>query len=256
VSHYYPATDEDIEIEQCISEKVDQGLSYAEAVKECREQSEKNQMPATDVEPEEIYSGLDMCVDVRCLGGESKSEARSWCLRMFKDDNIKAAFENDADPEIIAELVHNWECEYHPKGKWFRDYRDREERQHEAAVKKRMEELKNDSTFHYQIESDLREAAEHKLGIENYQRAHDYSKRSTIGDVYGKTREQIISEDTGHKPKRRLTVGDLYGKSRKQILADAQPEQTPLDRCVKNRMETRGETYKEALEWCKLELEK
>ena len=187
---------------------------------------------------------------------DSEADARKYCLMMFKDDNIKAAFENDADPKIVADLWYNWDLKYHPRMKHEREQLNLREHQHELAVERKMEELKQDSTFHYQIESDLRKAAERKLGIENYQRAHDYSKWSTVGEVYGKTREQIIAEDTKKQSNKGLTVGSLYRKSRQQILADSQPEQTPLDRCVKNRMETRGESYKEALEWCKLELGK
>ena len=43
--------------------------------------------------------------------------------------------------------------------------------------------------------------------------------RESIGDLYGKTKNQIIAEDSAKSTtSRRTTVGDLHGKTRKEIL--------------------------------------
>jgi len=255
VEHYYATEDE--KTEQCISDKIDAGLSYEEAVEACKDH-EKQPAPASDmVEAEDIYYGLNMCVDMRCLGGESKEVARGYCLRMFKDDpNIKAAFDDDADPQIIARLVLDWEHLHHPSQKWWREDRDIKKYQREKAVEKKMGEIaRKRGRINYPLESDLRRAAEQQLDIETYTRKHDYSDRATVGSTFGKTKAQIIAEDSDQKQKGRTTVGGLYGLSRAEILADSQSEPSPMDKCVKNRMDVHGDGYKMALAWCKIELE-
>jgi len=258
VKHYYARGD--AEVESCIREKMEAGMSYDDAVEACSDiEVAPEPAPASDdVNPEDVFTGLDRCIQMRttCAYTESQEEARNYCLRMFQDPNIKSAFENDADPEIVGRLVYDWECLHHPKMKWWRDSRDRKNHARELAVEKKMDELlKKHGGIKYPLESDLRHAAEQQLDLEKYIRSHKHPENLSVGNTFGKTKEQLIKEDAEPASNKGLTVGSLFGKTRQEILADSQPEQTPLDRCVKARMDSRNESYEEALRQCKIILE-
>lgn len=252
VKHYVASAEDEEEAsrERCIQGYIEEGMTREEAKEACKEHK-KEPAPASDVKPEDIYTGLDRCIQCRMLD-ETEDVARKYCLQMFTDPEIKAAFENDAPSEVIARLWLDWDRKYHPSQKSWREFQASREHGKELTVKAKMDELSKHQSF--LLESDLRREAEKQVAIdrEKQKRENTHQDRLTVGSTFGKTKAQIIAEDSGQKG--RTTVGSLYGKSRAEILAASQPEQTPMERCIKGRMD-RGESYKEALAWCKIELE-
>jgi hypothetical protein len=51
-----------------------------------------------------------------------------------------------------------------------------------------------------------------------------------------------------------IEKGGIKSMSEKTPAGAQEEEMTPLERCIKNRMETKGETREQATEWCKAEL--
>lgn len=127
VKHYHTSAEEgEVDPEtrrlSCIQSKMEDGMTREEAKEACDKQfAEEVPASAEDkTEPEEIYTSLDHCMEFRTFGGETTDVARSRCLAMFKNPDIKAAFDNYTeahDPFILARLVVDWEFENLPINK-------------------------------------------------------------------------------------------------------------------------------------------
>jgi len=262
VTHYAEAySNVQLSVEdKCVEEKMTEGMTYEEAKAHC-----KSKVPTSseDVDPEDIYHGLDSCVAVRTLGGETKEVARKHCLMMFTDPNIKAAFENDAEPGLIGLLLHKWNVANDPRSQYVGMRRDnlRWQTQRESAIDSIKAEIKRTGKYdgkkiEWLIDSDLTREATKLYNIRQGKLRREQRKLlapTTVGCLYKADRKQLLADAAKSSNKSRLTVGNLYGgKTQREIAQDyLQAEQTPLERCVKARMETKGESYKEALETCK-----
>lgn len=237
----------------CVESKMsEEGLTREEAKEVCdRQFAEEIPASAEDVQPEDVYTALDSCMAIRELGGETKEVARRHCLSMFSNDSIKQAFEDEASPEIIGRMLSDWNFAHLPKYKWWRDSKATRERAHEESVKAEMDRLvKERGHLNYplgDLDRGLRREAEQELAIKRakIRKSRDHSSRMTVGSTFGKTKEQIIKEDSVSPQTSHTTVGSLYMRK-----TAAEPEPTPLGKCIAARMQTKGESYETAKLWC------
>jgi hypothetical protein len=233
----------------CVEWRMGEGDSREEAEKYCRENQEENKRytgPASDSSLGIVNreaTPLERCMSCRMdIYGEDEETARRTCTRMFNDPMFIHAFQQ-GDAWQMGAAFYRWDYDHSPFYKSFRE-RDRQERKSmDRHVAEIIKEIRSDTKDPDRFLPDvcLKERAERiyeerKEGKQVKAMKKARQDRSTVGSLYGKTKEQIIREGTEDtkqvgtdiyrtdtplkRSKSKTTVGNLYGKTRKQILEE------------------------------------
>jgi hypothetical protein len=143
-----------------------------------------------------------------------ETEALKVCKVLFNDPLFKHACETN-DTWTMGEKLHEYSLEHDDQWAWYRDEKVTAER----AIQNEMARLRKESPeYQYSSDRELRPVATRNLVVEKEKLRREISKdlleaeKFTIGNLYGKTREQIIAQD--NKGQRD------YGKTRTQILEE------------------------------------
>lgn len=184
---------------------------------------------AVPEEPQEVASDslgitgreatdLERCMSLRMdIYGEDEVTARRTCSAMFNDEYYRKVFA-EGDGWKMGEALHKWDLAHSPKWTWYRELKSIEERQREKEIDKIVKEIRSDASDPMHLlseqDSELRARAERTYRIRKAQakrqrRRVELESKLTVGDVYGKTKEEIIREQHETRGKQRLTVGDL-----------------------------------------------
>jgi len=247
-------------LKACIAWRIKEGDTEEEAREYCESSGEK--VPASDSSLGIVNrdpTPLERCMGCRMdIYGETEEQARRTCSKMFNDPMFKHTF-TEGKPEAMGAALFKWEYDHADRWKHSR-IRDAEEKTHRRIeVEKIIEEIQHDSNDpeHCLPDICLKERAEKIFNIRQGQaqakmHARAGEDRSTVGSLYGKTKEQIIREQAGDTSQT-SKVGSLYMKTREQIIAEDEaydqwsrhPEKKrEYNLCVRVRMAegmTRGE---------------
>jgi len=223
------------EFEECVFNKMSQGISEEKAQKECETELVENNptgkgepIPASDnlgIVGREA-TPLERCMGCRIdIYGDDEETARKTCTKMFNDPMYKHVF-TEGDNMKIVEVLHEWSLWHDPQWALWREHRSREQRYRERAIDKIIMEIQSNAQDpdRFDPAESLRKRAERiyetrKGKGEADVRREERESRLTVGDLFNKTKEQRIRDQ--HKPgNKRLTAGDQFGKTRAQICAE------------------------------------
>lgn len=157
-------------------------------------------------DPDEV-TPIDRCVRNRMdLYGESEEEAHSECEKMLTTGTeldqlkMKRMF-TVGDPEEIGVAMSDWEWNHAPEYQWWRDKKAAEERGFQKAVDRKEKEMRWHNVGGMPPNAspeDWRRVAEREVRRERAITKQDQrNARLTVGDLRGKSREQLVKEARG-----------------------------------------------------------
>ena len=237
----------DLENQWCVEYYVSEGYSQGDAQKKCAETQKDNlRLLKGDAELEasdslEIVNReatpMERCISaVMDIRGEDLDTATRTCSKMFNDPMYKHAFES-GDAWKMGAAMHKWSYNHDAKWASARE-RDRQEQKNmKRGVAEIIEEIhrnRNDPDY-YTPDVALTDRAERIYKMRQEGKAIKATRarrqeRLTVGDLYGKTKQQIIAEQTADQRD--------YGKTHNQIVDEIRAQIDAEERLKKLR---RGE---------------
>jgi hypothetical protein len=238
----------------CLRLALDAGLSEAEAEQVCctcpdtsiLEMDTKTNTQNVNVNVSDVFPNLKFAEDdqpkiegrqpenfekciitVMQVRQVDEPEATRVCHVLFNDPMFKHAM-TVGDSWAIAEALHNYSLEHDSQWASYRERQSLEKRWAEAAIAEEMTKLRDkDKRYKLMLDRDLRAVATRNLVVEREKLQREMTSENrdaemmTVGNLYGKTKAQIIKEDSEKTPQdSRSTVGNLYGKSHKEIVEE------------------------------------
>jgi hypothetical protein len=175
-------------------------------------------------QPENFEKCIITVMQVRQV---DEPEATRVCHVLFNDPMFKHAMAV-GDSWAIAEALHNYSLEHDSQWASYREHEAQKKSDFAKAVDAEMKKLREfNQKFRVMIDSELRPLAEKNVLIREETRTREWAKefvdneKLTVGNLYGKTKAQIIKEDSEETPQdSRSAVGNLFGKSHKEIVEE------------------------------------
>jgi len=237
----------------CLRLALDAGLSEAEAEQVCctcpdtpilemdTKPSQNMSVNVSDVFPNLKFAeddqpkiegrqpeNFEKCiVTVMQVRNVDEPEATRVCHILFNDPMFRhATAENDT--WTMGKLLHEYSLQHDPQWASYREHEAQKKSDFAKAVDAEMKKLREfNQKFRVMIDSELRPLAEKNVLIREETRTREWAKefvdneKLTVGNLYGKTKAQIIKEDNEETPQdSRSAVGNLFGKSHKEIVEE------------------------------------
>jgi len=171
---------------------------------------------------------FEKCIStVMAVRQVDETEALKVCKVLFNDPLFKHACETN-DTWTMGEKLHEYSLEHDDQWAWYRDEKVTAER----AIQNEMARLRKESPeYQYSSDRELRPIATRNLVVEKEKLRHEISKdlleaeKLTVGNLYGKTKEQIIAQD--NKGQRD------YGKTHDQIVEEIKQQDAAAEEVKK-----------------------
>jgi hypothetical protein len=175
-------------------------------------------------QPEDFEKCILAVMQVRNV---DETEAIRVCHVLFNDPMFRhATAENDA--WTIGRLLHEYSLQHDAQWAFCRERETQKKSDFAKAVDAEMKKLSaSGSKFRFMLDSELRSMAEKNVLLREEKRTREWAKefvnneKMTVGCLYGKTKAQIIKEDSeGAHQNSQLTAGSTFGKTQNQLVEE------------------------------------